>query len=400
MVKKILLIIIDGLGDEPIPQLGNKTPLEAANTPNLDFLVKNGVCGFIEPFLYHTAIPTSEDTHFALFGYDPEIYQIGRGLMTVRGAGIEVKKGDVALRGNFATVDENLDIIDRRAGRIKDTSVLINSLNGMEIEGVKFFLRSAGEHRVGIVIRGQDLSPNISNGDLFYSKLEKRVGEIVSLEKSSEAELTAKVLNKFLRRAHEILKNHPLNKQREKLSLPSANYLLVRGASSVKELPSFKEKYGQTSCCIAGKILYQQIGKILGMDLIKVEGATGLPDTNLKGKFEAAKTANCDFVFLHIKATDSLAEDGNFLGKKEFIEKIDKNLKTLIGLKDVLIVVTCDHSTCSLLKRHCKEPCPILMYGKDRDRVEEFSERACKKGKLGKIKQIDLMQRILDFSKM
>jgi len=400
-MKKILLIIIDGLSDKPISQLRNKTPLEAARTPNLDYLAENGTCGLVSPFIYQTAIPTSENSHFALFGYNPKTYHVGRGIFTAQGAGIKMKKGDIALRANFGTVDDNLSMIDRRAGRITNTQPLINTLNGIVIDNVKFLVQSAGGHRIGIVLRGKKLSSNISDGDPHYGKLGKRAKRIIPLDKSRKAKFTAQVLNKFLEKAHLILKNHALNKKREKMGLPPANYILTRGASSLIKIPSFKKKYNLKACCVAGKFLYQQIGKILGMDLIKVKGANGKPNTNLRGKVEAAKAAlkKYDFVFLHIKATDSLAEDGNFRGKKRFIEKIDKNLKPLLKLKDALIVVTADHSTCSLLKRHCKEPIPILIHGAGRDSVKEFSEKACKKGKLGSLKQLKLMSKILELYK-
>lgn len=393
---KILLIVIDGLGDRPISQLGNKTPLEAARTPNLDWLAKNGICGLIKPF-YATAIPTSEDCHFSLFGYNPKIYRIQRGLFTALGAGMKMKADDVALRGNFGTVDENLNMIDRRAGRISKTQPLIKALNGIVIDNVTFLIKAAGGHRVGIILRGKNLSSKISDGDPHYSTLGKRARKIVPLGKSFNARFTAKVLNKFLKKASQTLKNHPLNRKREKLGLPPANYLLVRGASSLIKMPSFKKKYGLKACCIAGKILYKQIAEFLGMDLIKVKGADGSPNTNLKRKFLAAKNTlqKYDFIFLHIKAADSLAEDGNFRGKKEFIEKIDKNLKPLLNLKNTLIVITADHSTCSLLKRHCVEPIPILIYDESQDSVKEFSERACKKGKLGRFSQLNLMKKVL-----
>lgn len=400
-MKKVLLLIIDGLGDEPIPALRNKTPLEAAKTPNLDFLAKNGICGQVLPFLYQTAIPTSEQTHFALFGYNPKTYQIKRGIFTAQGAGIKVKKGDVALRGNFATVDKNFNMVDRRAGRIENIQPLIDILNGMVIDNVKFLIKSAGGHRIGIVLRGKNLSSNISDGDPHYGKLGKRAKKILPLDKSTKARYTAKVLNKFLEKTHLILRDHPLNKKRKRSGLPPASYILVRGASSLIKIPSFKKKYRLKSCCIAGKLLYQQIGKILGMDLIKVKGANGLPNTNLKGKISTTQKAlrRYDFIFLHIKATDSLAEDGNFKRKKKFIEKIDKNLKPLLKLKNTLILVTADHSTCSLLKRHCKAPIPFLIYGATKDRVRKFSEKACRKGKLGHFSQLELMSKTLTLYK-
>jgi len=395
-VKKILFIVIDGLGDEPIPQLGNKTPLEAAKIPNLDWLAKNGICGLVEPFLSkEQAKPESDTCHLALFGYDLKKYYLGRGSYEAAGIGFNLKEGDLALRANFATIDQNLKVIDRRAGRIEKTEPLIKFLNGIEIDGVKFLFKKAFGHRAVLILRGGNLSPKISSNDPKITGV--RPLSILSKGRSRKAKFTAQVLNAFLGKAHEILKNHKLNKKRTKEGLLPANYLLVRGPGILKNTPPFSKRYNLKACCIAEGTLYKGIGKILGMDLIKVKGANGLPNTNLKGKFSAAKKAigKYNFIFLHIKAADSLAEDGNFIGKKEFIEKIDRNIKTLLKLKKVLIVVTADHSTCSLLKRHCLESIPILIYGNGKDGVQKFSEKTCKKGNLGKIKQIDLMPKIL-----
>jgi len=437
---KILLIVIDGLGDEKIPELGEKTPLEAAHKPNLDFLAKNGVCGLVQPFQKGEHYPTSEDSHLAIFGYNPEIYNPGRGVLEVLGIGMKPLSKDICLRGNFATVDNNLEVIDRRAGRIEETKDLIKSINDIEIEEVKFLIDKAVSHRIGIIMRGKNLSPKISDSSPDREKIEP-------LDKTFEAKFTAEVLNRFLEKAHIILKNHPLNKRRIKKNLLPANYILIRGAGSPGQIMSFQEKWQMKPCCIAGGALYKGIAKFLGFDLIKVKGANGLPSTSLKGKIAAAKEAlkKYDFVFCHIKATDSLAEDGNFIGKKEFIEKIDENLKEIIDLKNVLIVVTGDHSTCSLLKRHCSELLPVLIYserseeqgsahragsyserseeqgsahragsyserseeqgsahragsyksGMKGSNIEEFSEKSCRKGKLGKIKQLELLAKIL-----
>ncbi len=390
--RKIALIIIDGLGDRPISGLKNKTPLEAAKTPNLDWLVKEGICGLMIP-VHQTAIPTSEEGHLSLFGYDTKKYSVRRGLFTATGSGIKMEKGDVALRGNFATVDYKFKVIDRRAGRIDKTRPLIKALNGIIIDKVRCLVRYAGGYRIGIVLRGKGLSNKISDGDPHYGKLEIGLRKIVPLDKSASAKFTAQVLNKFLDKAHLILNEHPFN---EGKALP-ANYILVRGASSLVRLPNFNKRYGLRACCIAGKALYMQIGGLLGMDLIKVKGADGSINTNLKGKISAVEKnlKKYDFVFLHIKATDSLAEDGDYLGKKKFIEKIDRSLKPLLGLRNTLIVVTADHSTCCSLKRHCKELIPLLIYGAGVDDVSQFSEKDCRKGKLGKMKQTDLMKNIL-----
>ena len=407
-MKKILLIVIDGLGDEPIPQLKNKTPLEKAETPNLDFLAKKGILGLVLPYFEKGKLPTSEDTHLALFGFDPKISNPGRGVLEVLGIGMEILPGDVCLRGNFGTLDEKMKILDRRAGRLENTEPLIEAISNIEIEGVKFLIKKAFSHRIGIVMRGEKLSSEISDGDPKIIGVQPL--KIKALDKSKKAKFTAKVLNEFLKRAHFILKNHPLNKKRK---LP-ANYILVRGAGKLKKFLAFSKKYKLKSCCIAGGTLYKGIGKYLGMDLIQAEGANGLQNTNLKGKILAAKKAlkKYNFIFCHIKAADNLAEDGNFLGKEEFIEKIDKNIKPLLGLKNTLIAITADHSTCSELKRHCVEPIPILIYGTPptllppasrapgKNGVQKFSEKACQKGKFGKIKQINLMKKILELKNL
>jgi len=396
LMNKILFIVLDGLGDKPIKELKNRTPLEAAVTPNLDGLAQKGRCGLLDPY-FTKALPTSEESHFALFGYNPHKLELARGIFTAKGAGIKLKKGDVALRGNFSTVGKDLNIVNRRAGRIKETGPLVAALSGMKIKNVSFLIKPAGEHRVGIVMRGKRLSSKISDGDPHYAHLGSRVTKIVPLDKSKESAFTAQVLNEFLERAHEILKVHPLNEARKKRGLPQANYILVRGASSPRKIPSFSARYGLKACCVAGKILYKQIGEILGMKVLKVKGANGLVSTNLTGKVKAVLKAlkEYDFVFLHIKATDSLAEDGDFKGKKKFIEKIDSHFGPFLRLKDTIIVVTGDHSTCCSLKRHCKEQIPVLISGAAEDDVKKFSEKSCSKGGLGTIKQITLMARVL-----
>ncbi len=396
-MKKIILMIIDGLGDESIPQLGNKTPLEAAIKPNLDFLAKNGACGLIVPRTEKGKLPTSEDCHLALFGYNPKKANPGRGVLEVLGIGEKILKEDVCFRGNFATVDENLKIIDRRAGRIEGTEPLIKSLNKIKIKGVKIIIKKAFGHRFGLILRGKNLSEKVSSND--PKEAGDKVFKIKPLKIKSKK--TAQILNLFLDISHSILERHPLNKERVLKGFLPANYLLLRGAGKLKRIEKFSQKYKLKAGFIAGGTLYKGIGRYLGMKEIKVRGANGLPTTNLKGKFLAAKKniKNFDFIFLHIKAVDNFAEDGNFLEKKNFIEKIDQNLKLLLNLKNTLIIVTGDHSTSSLLKKHCRALIPILIYGKIADSVKEFSERACQKGDLGELRQINLMKKILKLAK-
>jgi len=394
-MRKILLIIIDGLGDEPIPYFGYKTPLEAAKTPNLDFLAKNGACGLVSPFkLLQEKAPSSEGTHVALLGFAD--YFMGRGVYEVAGIGMNLRKGDIAFRVNFATVDKNLKIIDRRAGRISDTERLVRALQGIKINGINFLIKKSYGHRIGLIMRGKNLSSKISNGDPKRTGV--RAKTILSLDKSEKSKFTANVSNRFLEKTHQILENHSQNKKRIEKGLLPANYLLIRGAAELKYAPKFKQRFGLKSCCIAGGALYKGVAKILGMDIINIKGATGFVTTNIKEKISVAKKSlkKYNFVFLHIKAADSLGEDGNYKGKKEFIEKIDKSLKSLLNLNNTTIIITGDHSTCSLMKKHCSRPNPILIYGRERkDRIEKFSEKNCREGTLGTIRQSDLMKKIL-----
>ncbi len=396
-MNKAILIICDGLSDRPIDELKGKTPLEAAAKPNMDKLARMGVSG-----LMHTVDvgirPGSDVAHMSIFGYDPYKYYSGRGPFEVAGIGMDFKSGDIALRGNFATVDEMMVITDRRAGRIEDTQVLIKSLLDIKIPGVKIFLKKGISHRVGVILRGKDLSAAISDNDPHLSF--EKVQEVYPRDNKPATKRTAKLLNHFLNEAYEILKNHPQNKKRILSGLPPANYLLLRGAGNVPNLIPFSQKYGLKSACIAGAGLYKGIGKMMGMKIIEVPHATGKIDTNVNAKIKAAIDALLiyDFVYVHIKATDSLAEDGDWQGKKEFIEKMDKAFKTLTNLVNTFVVITADHSTSSALKAHTSDPVPVVIAGKGvrTDNVTSFGERAAASGKLGFIKGEHLMRIILD----
>lgn len=389
-MKKILFLVIDGLADDPIPQLNGQTPLEAANTPNFDFLAKNGVCGVVIPWTKKGELPTSEDCHLALFGYSPPTSNPGRGVLEAIGIDEKLTGNEVCLRGNFASVDENLFILDRRAERIENTSSLILALN--KISSRIKVKRSFG-HRIVLIIKGKDLGEKITSND------PKKVGEKVLpiIGKDKKSQKTAQILREFLEKAHIVLRNHPLNKKRVREGRLPANYLLLRGAGRLKKVKSFYQKYKLKAGVIAGGILYKGIGKFLGMEEIPVKGATGKKDTNLKGKILKAKQSlsRFDFIFLHIKAPDTFGEDGDFQGKKEFLEKIDSHLPPLFDLKNTLLVITGDHPTSCLKKSHSLGTNPLLIFGDGKDNVEKFSERECEKGALGKILQINLLKKVL-----
>lgn len=397
-MNKVLLIICDGLSDRPILELGGKTPLEAATKPNLDKLASQGLTGVMHTIDIGVR-PGSDVAHLALFGYDLTKYYTGRGPFEAAGYEIDLAKGDVAMRANFATVDKNLKIIDRRAGRIEHTAELVKLVNNREIDGVKIYVKKGVGHRTAVVLCGENLDGRITDVDLHQEGI--KIAKARARVKNRNAERTAKVVNKFVEYSHQVLSKHKINKKRVKKGLPPANILLVRGAGILTEIPSFLEKYGFRACCIAGGGLYKGIAKLLGMDLIHVAGATGKPDTNIKAKIKAALAAfkKYDFVFVHIKGADNLAEDGDFLGKKKFIEKIDKALSLFLPKKDILLVLTADHTTSSYLKIHTADPVPILIAGKNlhTDHVLTFGERSTASGKLGHIQGKHLMSLILDF---
>ncbi len=396
---KTVLIILDGLSDKPVKKLKGKTPLEAAKTPNLDYLASNGICGLIEPFYFPwQKYPRSDTAHLALFGYDPKAYYLGRGVYEAIGENMNLGEGNVALRANFGSVDRNLTVIDRRAERISNTKALVKAISGIKIKGIRFSVTKSLGHRAVLVLEGKGLSSSIGGGDTDKN-IGIRAKSIIALDKSKKAKFTAEVLNEFLKQAHDILKNHPLNKKRKKQGLLPANYLLVRGAGEFRKTPSFYKKYKLKAGCVAAGHIYRGIAKVLDMDLINVKGATGGVDTNLLGKISSIQKnlKKYDFIFCHIKATDILSENGDCFGKMKFIEKIDKSIKSLLNIKDIKIVITADHSTCCETKKHCTELIPVLIYKhqESKKRKIKFSEKDCKKGKLKKFKQIKLMSKIL-----
>lgn len=398
VVKKVLFLIFDGLGDRPIKEFGYKTPLEAAYTPNFDELASKSICG-LSNALGRGIRPGSDVSHLAIFGYPMDKYYTGRGPIEVAGLGIKLQEGDVAFRGNFGTVDVDWNIVDRRAGRIRVVDEFAAAIDGLEIDGIKVIVKPGTAHRAGVVFRGKGLSSNITDADPHEEG--KPVFEVKPKDDTAEAAFTASVINKFMKQSYEILNSLEANKQRIANGELAANFLLLRGAGMYPTMPNFEQKYGLKACCIAGGGLYKGIGAFLGMDLIDVAGATALPDSNIRNKFIAAKNAlsKYDFVFTHVKATDSLAEDGNAEGKKNFIEKCDLAAEELLNLpEDVLLVVTADHSTACELKAHSADPVPIMLCSEHvrTDSVTEFNERAFVDGGLGRMVGADIMPAVMN----
>jgi len=248
-------------------------------------------------------------------------------------------------------------------------------------------------------MRGNGLSAKINDPDPHLEGTKVRQAQ--ALDGSDEAKKTADVLNKFMQKSYDILKNLDVNKQRVRDGQKPANFVLLRGAGLMCHVPTFQQTYGLKAACVAGAGLYKGVASYLGMDVIEVEGATGKGDTNIVNKFKAAKKAlddGFDFVFVHVKWADSLGEDGKWKEKKEFIERIDSAAVELLNLKDTVVAVTADHSTPCMLKHHSADPVPLLVNGPGVrvDDVKEYGERACAKGVMGRIKGIELIPELVN----
>lgn len=399
-MRPILFIIFDGLGDRLIPQLGNKTPLEAAAKPNLDRLAEIGITGLIHT-IKRGIRPGSDVAHLSLLGYDPKHNYMGRGPFEAAGYGLDLEAGDIALRGNLGTVNSENIVIDRRAGRIDSSAPFAKLLNGLVIDGVTVITQAGLNHRIAIALRGERLSPHISDVDPHLADHPLLLA--APLDASKEAAFTASVVNKLVAKAHSLFESHSLNKERRSKNLPVANVLLLRGAGEMKDIKPFHEVYTLKAACVAGGGLYKGIARVLGMDVYEVSGATGKANTDAVGKVNKALELlqKYDFVFLHFKATDSLAEDGKPLEKRDYIEKVDKALAPLVPLaqkREMIVSVTGDHTTASDLKVHTADEVPILIsgYGVRTDYVNSFGERPCQEGGLGHMEGRNLIDYLLN----
>lgn len=367
--SKIILLVIDGLGDLPVH---GKTALEAARTPHLDRLAKESVCGLTDP-VFMGITPGSGPAHLSLFGYDPVRYLLGRGILEAIGVGVSVGRDDLVARGNFATIEDGV-IVDRRAGRIPTTEnqELCRKINPLltEEKGAKITLFPGKEHRFVVRFSREGLSDALSDAD------PQKNGKPNTYAKplSQEAEETASIVNAFLDRVADLLKD----------SAP-ANTILLRGFSTCPSLPSMQELYRLKPAALAGYPMYKGLAKLVGMDVIDV----GTEISDLLDSLERIYK-DYDFFYLHIKKTDAAGEDGNFVAKKEAIEDTDKHIPRLLGLKPDVLVVTSDHSTPCLLKSHSWHPNPFLLHSKTAltDNVSRFTERECNKGLLGRFRAL------------
>jgi 2,3-bisphosphoglycerate-independent phosphoglycerate mutase len=391
-----LLLIGDGLGDRGVPELQGKTPLEAADTPTLDRLAAEGESGLMDPI--GPGIRGGSDTgHLAILGYDPYTYYPGRGPFEAIGIGMDVQRGDLAFRCNFSTVDENMVILDRRAGRITEgTAELAAALNGMQIEGVTCYFKESIAHRAALVLHGPDLGTQVSDVDPHDAglKILEARGPDVGDEESNRA---ARILNTFVRKSYEILNQHPVNVRRRAEGLPPANIVVPRGVGKSPDLPHFDELRLVKSACIVEVGLVKGLGRYLGMDVIDVPGSTASLDTDTeaigRAVVEALKDHN--FILCNVKGPDVAGHDGNARGKMAIIEKIDRMVAQILEAVDgkVILLFTGDHSTPVTYGDHTGEPCPVLIWGPPvrTDGVITFGETAASQGGVGRIRGLDVV---------
>src|SRR3989442_3393470 len=312
--RKILLLIFDGLGDRPIAELGRQTPLQAARKEHVDWFAANGVNGLLDP-ISPGVRPGSDTSHLALFGYDPLSVYTGRGPFEAAGVGISVKRGDIAFRCNFATVDAGMRVTDRRAGRIREgTADLAKAIDGLELEGgVHVLFRAGTEHRAALVLRGPGLSPHVSDTDAH----DEGAKVLSARATAPDGEATARTVNEFMEASHKILKAHPVNVARDKAGQRPANVVLLRGAGVVPHLEPVKERLGMRAAGIAGVALIKGMFRAAGMDVLEVTGATGGLDTDVVAKARAAGSAfqEYELVRVDVKAPDGCRDHGVATGK-------------------------------------------------------------------------------------
>jgi 2,3-bisphosphoglycerate-independent phosphoglycerate mutase len=375
--SKLVMVVIDGLGGLPVK---GKTELETAKIPNLDHLTSQSTCGLIDP-ISSGITPGSGPSHLALFGYDPFKYEIGRGVMEALGIGVKLTKNDLSARANFATIDENGIIVDRRAGRIstEKNREICQFLQDQikEINGIRISVHPGKEHRFVVVFHGEGLKDDLTDTDPQKDGLKTKV----TVGLSPEAQKTAELVNDYLKKANEVLKPlHP------------ANTILLRGFSKIPDIPTLSERFRLRPAAIATYPMYKGLARLVGMEILETGETSKEEVETLRNHFN-----RYDFFYIHFKKTDSSGEDGNFKMKVKALEEIDRVIPFILRLKPEVLVVTGDHSTPSLLKGHSWHPNPILLYSKyiRPDGVRRFTERQCQKGEMGRFAAVEVIPLML-----
>lgn len=370
---KIVLLVADGLGGLAI-EPGGKTELETARTPHLDSLAAGGVLGLSTPVLPGIT-PGSGPGHLGLFGYDPLEFQIGRGVLEGLGIDFDLGPNDVAIRGNFCTLDAQGNITDRRAGRIASDigARLCAKLDQIKISGVEVFVRPVKEYRLVVIFRGEGLGGSVEDTD--PQKTGVPPNEPVARDSASQR--TAEIAKAFLKQAREVLKGDA-----------PANFFTMRGIDKRPQIPTFEEVYGLRAAAIAVYPMYRGLARLVSMQVLDA----GQTLADQCARLEQAWN-DFDFFFVHFKYTDSTGEDGNFAAKVERIEQLDAAIPRITALSPDVLIVTGDHSTPSKMRSHSWHPVPVLLAADNcrADASTTFGEAQCLSGGLGQFQAKHLM---------
>ena len=412
---RLVYVLLDGIGDLPHPSLNDLTPLEAAYTPNLDVLARNGSMGRVISVGKGIA-PQSDIAVFNMLGYSfKDGSYVGRGVIESIGCNIDFREGDLALRGNFATVDDNLKVVDRRAGRVitieeakSVCKTLSNNIRFSDKDG-SVTLEPTIAHRVVIRFRHakMKLSDKISNTDPAYDKVggigiakavttqDIYIQESEAQEDTEPARVAAKMLNEFTTQVVQLLKDHPVNRTRIAAGKKPMNCILARDSGNrYPNVEPINKKYNMTIGGIVDMPVEIGISKVLG---IKMFQAGDIIDYEKKAKVAADSLKSVNAIYVHIKGPDEFGHDGDAMGKKKNIEDIDRRffgtLMKVLNKIDATIVVSGDHSTPCIKKGHSDDPVPLLVSGSriKQDGSARFTEKYAKRGRLGLLMGTDVL---------
>jgi len=383
---KLVLLVLDGIGDIATAGTRFLTPLEAAKTPNLDELAKASAMGRMTP-VAPGITPGSGPGHLGLFGYDPLEYEVGRGVIEALGLGIELKSGDIAARANFSTLDSKGIVTDRRAGRIATevNEALCTKLQKIKKVGdAEVIIRPGKSHRFVVVFRGKGLEGPLTDSDPHHEGAP--IKKVEAAVKSSKAKEAAAIVNEFYAKALPLIeKEHP------------ANGFLLRGIAHLPKIPTFEERFGLKAGAIAVYPMYKGLAQLIGMQ--KLEGTN-----TTREEFEKylAEYDNYNYFFIHVKGTDMAGEDGNFDQKVAVIEEVDRALPVLLQKKPMVFAVTGDHSTPVPMKSHSWHPQPVMIHGpvSGSDKLDRFTETNANRGSLGIFKSRNLIRYMMANAKL
>jgi 2,3-bisphosphoglycerate-independent phosphoglycerate mutase len=415
---RILYVVLDGLGDRPVPALADRTPLEAAATPHLDRLAAAGQQGLVTTVGEGLA-PESDVAVMAILGYDPRRYHAGRGPLEAVGVGLPFREGDLALRGNFATGGAGRRIVDRRVGRTltsDEARALADALTAqlrLEAAPARVVVAASIGYRCAVVFYPEDgrLSAQVSNTDPAYARVgglgvalstfTDDVAVCQPLDDSAEAAAAAALVNEFTEKSRAILDAHPVNVRRQAEGKLPANLILLRDAGDhLPRVPSMTERFGLRWGCFVEMPVERGIARFLGMSVVEVPHRAGAPRADVYRAW-AERALDVlpahDALYLHLKGPDEPGHDGDAEGKRRVIEEIDAHffgtLAPRLDLATTLVAVTADHATPCALRGHAADPVPLLLAGAGvaPDGAGRFTERAAAGGALGRLSGVEIV---------